>query len=224
MSLELLVGVVSGVLVVLVVLLVVVIWLCCKRVATVVKVESDAGDTEVLSEVHKEDQPDTPASDAAAPVAAADAKEETAGELESLLGEEPEILESPKHKFSAPIWLEEIQKNKIFNKQKSIISSMTEEREGGGEVGGADKADVGRQNGQTTAVPEEGLTPVVLPAKEELEGSSNDEVRESSRTESDEDFNNQEDNNNKTNDIDKDIDELQTLLKKVHEQEKALND
>jgi hypothetical protein len=52
-----------------------------------------------------------------------------------------------------------------------------------------------------------------------VENKSDKVAMESSRTESDEDFHN--DINNK-DPIDKDIDELQTLLKKAYEQEQAL--
>ncbi len=38
------------------------------------------------------------------------------------LGEEPLVISAAKPKFSSPIWIEEIQRNKIFNKQKSVCN------------------------------------------------------------------------------------------------------
>jgi len=37
-------------------------------------------------------------------------------------GEEPLVISAAKPKFSSPIWIEEIQRNKIFNKQKSVCN------------------------------------------------------------------------------------------------------
>jgi hypothetical protein len=37
-------------------------------------------------------------------------------------GEEPLVISAVKPKFSSPIWIEEIQRNKIFNKQKSVCN------------------------------------------------------------------------------------------------------
>lgn len=75
-----------------------------------------------------------------------------------LLGEEAENEDEVemRPKFSAPIWLEEIQQNRIFNKQKSLLS-------------------------------EEGLKDLVENKAEKVEVDElNIEVKESSRTESDE--------------------------------------
>ena len=40
-------------------------------------------------------------------------------------GEEPLVITAAKPKFSSPIWIEEIQRNKIFNKQKSVCNDDT---------------------------------------------------------------------------------------------------
>jgi hypothetical protein len=37
-------------------------------------------------------------------------------------GDEPQLIPTPKPKFSSPIWIEEIHRNKIFNKQKSVCN------------------------------------------------------------------------------------------------------
>ncbi|XP_059099474.1 uncharacterized protein LOC131893450 [Tigriopus californicus] len=82
-----------------------------------------------------------------------------------------------KPRFSAPIWLDEIHKNKIFNRQKSLLS-----HEGLKELAEGTKAPV---------IPEEQepLPVHTLPLKTSPQFThSEDEMKESSRTESDEDF------------------------------------
>ena len=47
------------------------------------------------------------------------------------LGEEPLVIHAAKPKFSSPIWIEEIQRNKIFNKQKSVCNEHKDDENDG---------------------------------------------------------------------------------------------
>jgi hypothetical protein len=42
-------------------------------------------------------------------------------------GDEPQLIPTPKPKFSSPVWIEEIHRNKIFNKQKSVCNDKDED-------------------------------------------------------------------------------------------------
>ena len=83
------------------------------------------------------------------------------------------------HRFAAPVWMEEIQKNKIFNRQKRLLS---EDRL-------RDLADDHEQVPLTNLVVlDEALPEPPVAFREEAGISSGDDGRkESSRTESDED-------------------------------------
>lgn len=192
------VGIAAGVVGFLILILIIVLlWLYCRR-RTGTKtetVEVAVVDEEVTKEETIEAEPET------MPVLA------DPGELEALLGEEPEVrAESPKPRFKGPVWLEEINKNKLFNKQKSIMEEM-------GEVGKQPVEDY-----QVNLENEE--RPVPVPEEETVTDIGQEDVKESSRTESDEDFHMEEEK--KKEPLDEELDELQSLLKKAYEQEQAL--
>ena len=98
-------------------MLIVVIILCCKRKKAkskaVSKVKEDPDKQEILAADKVEDNDSGNNSSDSLPVEA---------ERVSLLQSEEvnQIIEAAKPKFSSPVWLDEIQQNKIFNKQKSI--------------------------------------------------------------------------------------------------------
>ena len=109
-------GLVVGVAVLVLVLLIVVIILCCKRkkakTNAVSKVKEDPDKQEILVDKVEDNDSGNNSSDSL-PVEA---------ERLSLLQSEEvnHVIEASKPKFSSPVWLDEIQQNKIFNKQKSI--------------------------------------------------------------------------------------------------------
>lgn len=64
----------------------------------------------------------TPSGEVAMEDKAQDEKPSEPKENDSLLGPEVEVDEDGRPKFISPIWIEEIHKNKMFNKQKSLLS------------------------------------------------------------------------------------------------------
>jgi len=129
-SMELLVGLVVGVGVLVIVLLFIVVYLCCRRKRSK-KEKIEAKEAELDQE--KMDILTEKDADVDSGNNSGDSLEESE-EKDSLLSpetpeEEHEILvEASKPKFSSPIWLDEIQNNKIFNKQKSINTEETPRR------------------------------------------------------------------------------------------------
>jgi len=130
-SLELLIGLVVGVAVLVIVLLIVVIVLCCKkrrtgRNKTPATSPDQAEKLEILAE--KNDNTDSGNNSASS------LESPRSPERQSLLQDDQNIenlnslIEASKPQFSSPVWLDEIQKNKIFNKQK-IINTEDVERE-----------------------------------------------------------------------------------------------
>ena len=92
-----------------------------------------------------------------------------------------------KPKFSTPIWLEDLHKNKIFNRQKSLLSQegLKEIADGKREP----RIDENREmaNGQSPPIPAP-RSPRIGAISAAATEHSEDEIKESSRTESDEDF------------------------------------
>ena len=99
-------------------MLVVVIILCCKRKQTRAKaaVNDVKDDTEKLDILADKDEDKDSGNDSD------EIQTSPEPERESLIQTEEmqHIIEAAKPKFSSPVWLDEIQNNKIFNKQKSI--------------------------------------------------------------------------------------------------------
>jgi len=118
LSEELLIGLVVGVAVLILILLVVVIILCCKRKQTRAKaaVNDVKDDTEKLDILADKDEDKDSGNDSD------EIQTSPEPERESLIQTEEmqHIIEAAKPKFSSPVWLDEIQNNKIFNKQRSI--------------------------------------------------------------------------------------------------------
>jgi len=117
LSEELLIGLVVGVAVLVLILLVVVIILCCKRKQTRAKAVNDVkDDTEKLDILAEKEEDKDSGNDSD------EVQTSPEPERESLIQSEEmhHIIEASKPKFSSPVWLDEIQNNKIFNKQKSI--------------------------------------------------------------------------------------------------------
>jgi len=52
-------------------------------------------------------------------------KEEEEEEEEKVVDEEAGLVEAQKPKFRSPLWLEDIHTNRLFNKQKSILTEET---------------------------------------------------------------------------------------------------
>jgi len=117
LSEELLIGLVVGVAVLVLILLVVVTILCCKRKQTRAKAVNDVkDDTEKLDILAEKEEDKDSGNDSD------EVQTSPEPERESLIQSEEmhHIIEASKPKFSSPVWLDEIQNNKIFNKQKSI--------------------------------------------------------------------------------------------------------
>jgi len=123
-SMELLIGLVIGVALLVIVLLIVVIVLCCKKQSRNKKTASSCPDEaeklEILAE--KNDNNDSGNNSPCS----LESPLPQSPERQSLLQDDTNIeninsfIEASKPKFSSPVWLDEIQRNKIFNKQKSI--------------------------------------------------------------------------------------------------------
>ena len=96
-----------------------------------------------------------------------------------------------KPKFSSPIWLEDLHKNKIFNRQKSLLSreGLKEIAEGKGQPR-IDENNPGLAaiKGQSPPIPAPRSPRVGAISAAATDHHSEDEIKESSRTESDEDF------------------------------------
>merc|ERR1719481_1219236 len=118
LSVELLIGLVVGVAVLILVLLIVVVILCCRRRQQTAKAESkvkeDTEKLDILAEKDDDKDSGNNSADTDSP--------EPDPERQSLLQTQDvnPLIEAAKPKFSSPIWLDETQNNKIFNKQKSI--------------------------------------------------------------------------------------------------------
>ena len=132
----------------------------------------------------------------AVPIPDKDSIDSDPKESDSLL-DEPE---DDKPKFSSPIWLEEIHRNKIFNKQKSLLSDekLKEIADGTREPPIDEGTDADCE--MTPPPPPEFSSPSPAPPAEAADSpartavdlNSEDEIKESSRTESDEDFDKQQ--------------------------------
>lgn len=118
LSVELLIGLVVGVAVLILVLLIVVVILCCRRRQQKAKAESkvkeDTEKLDILAEKDDDKDSGNNSADTDSP--------EPDPERQSLLQTQDvnPLIEAAKPKFSSPVWLDEIQNNKIFNKQRSI--------------------------------------------------------------------------------------------------------
>jgi len=116
--------------VLVIVLLLIVVYLCCKRKRSkkerVKTKEAELGQDKLDIVTEKDEDKDSGNNSGHSL--------EESEEKESLLTpdtpeEEPEhLVEASKPKFSSPIWLDEIQNNKIFNKQRSINTEETPNR------------------------------------------------------------------------------------------------
>jgi len=122
-SMELLIGLVIGVALLVTVLLIVVIVLCCKKRGRRNKKSTEISpDQEEKLEIldEKNDNADSGNNSASS------LESPRSPERQSLLEDEQNkenlnsLIEASKPKFSSPVWLDEIQRNKIFNKQRSI--------------------------------------------------------------------------------------------------------
>lgn len=122
-------GLVIGVALLVIVLLIVVIVLCCKkrrrrRNKTPGNSPDQTEKLEILAE--KNDNTDSGNNSASS------LESPKSPERQSLLQEDQNIenlnslIEASKPKFSSPVWLDEIQNNKIFNKQRSINTEDTQ--------------------------------------------------------------------------------------------------
>merc|ERR1719219_1806818 len=129
-SMEMLIGLVIGVALLVLVLLLVVIVLCCKRQRRRKKTSSSSPEgtekQEILPEkIENADSGNNSSSSLESP---------KSPERQSLLEEDKNLenlnslIEAAKPKFSSPVWLDEIQNNKIFNKQRSINTEMEAQR------------------------------------------------------------------------------------------------
>ena len=123
-------GLVIGVALLVLVLLVVVIVLCCKKHRRKKKTSSSSGDAtekqEILPEkIENADSGNDSSTSLESP---------KSPERQSLLEEDKNVenltslIEASKPKFSSPVWLDEIQNNKIFNKQRSINTELETQR------------------------------------------------------------------------------------------------
>ena len=123
-------GLVIGVALLVLVLLVVVIVLCCKKHQRKKKTSSSSGDAtekqEILPEkIENADSGNDSSTSLESP---------KSPERQSLLEEDKNVenltslIEASKPKFSSPVWLDEIQNNKIFNKQRSINTELETQR------------------------------------------------------------------------------------------------
>ena len=124
-------GLVIGVALLVLVLLVVVIVLCCKRHRRRKKKSSSGSPDgtekqEILPEkVENTDSGNNSSSSLESP---------KSPERQSLLEDDKNLetlnslIEASKPKFSSPVWLDEIQNNKIFNKQRSINTELETQR------------------------------------------------------------------------------------------------
>merc|ERR1719412_3086664 len=131
LSEELLIGLVAGVAALVLILLVVVVILCCRRKQakrkTATEVAEDAEKLDIL--VEKEEGKDSGNNSAdSLPVEVAHAQEAPEAEQTCLLAQdEDHLVEAAKPRFSAPVWLDDLQNNKIFNKQRSINTELQQD-------------------------------------------------------------------------------------------------
>jgi len=134
---EIFIGITAGVGLILLVLLVLVIWLCCrnrgKRDAEnpIVKETPPTATDENLNEDNK-DELNLLLATSAEPTTAEQVEDRSTED-----GSTPTGDEEARNKFSSPVWIQEIHRNKIFAKQRSINSPTEEEKkmvEGTGET------------------------------------------------------------------------------------------
>merc|ERR1711953_1049373 len=129
-SMEMLIGLVIGVTLLIIVLLIVVIVLCCKKQRRRKKTSSNSPEAtekqEILPEkIENADSGNDSSTSLESP---------KSPERQSLLEEDKNVenltslIEASKPKFSSPVWLDEIQNNKIFNKQRSINTELETQR------------------------------------------------------------------------------------------------
>merc|ERR1712038_1199873 len=129
-SMEMLIGLVIGVTLLIIVLLIVVIVLCCKKQRRRKKTSSNSPEAtetqEILPEkIENADSGNNSSSSLESP---------KSPERQSLLEDDKNLenlnslIEASKPKFSSPVWLDEIQNNKIFNKQRSINTEVEAQR------------------------------------------------------------------------------------------------
>ena len=121
-------GLVIGVALLVIVLLIVVIVLCCKKHRRRRKTSGSSPEgtekQEILPEkIENTDSGNNSSSSLESP---------KSPERQSLLEDDKNLetlnslIEASKPKFSSPVWLDEIQNNKIFNKQRSINTEQQE--------------------------------------------------------------------------------------------------
>lgn len=169
---ELLGGVLGGIILILLIVIFFICFLKRKR-RTPSETVADNGTKPNVVEVEMDKDSGKPPTDSPEPPKESDSLLDPSVPVQE--GDEEEDEDKPR--FSAPIWLDEIHKNKIFNRQKSLLS-----HEGLKDLAEGPKSEV---------IPEEqDPLPVHAPP---LKTSpqlihSEDEMKESSRTESDEDF------------------------------------
>ena len=119
-----------GVTLLVIVLLIVVIVLCCKKQRRRKKTSSNSPEAtetqEILPEkIENADSGNNSSSSLESP---------KSPERQSLLEDDKNLenlnslIEASKPKFSSPVWLDEIQNNKIFNKQRSINTEVEAQR------------------------------------------------------------------------------------------------
>ena len=128
---DLLPGLVVGVAALVLILLVVVVILCCRRKQakrkTATEVAEDAEKLDILVEKEEGKDSGNNSSDSL-PVEVAHAQEAPEAEQTCLLAQdEDHLIEAAKPRFSAPVWLDDLQNNKIFNKQRSINTELQQD-------------------------------------------------------------------------------------------------
>jgi len=129
-SLELVIGIVAGVGGVLLLLLLTLILICCRRrkekEREKVKEDKEEGDTATVVDNDSGNNTAESCSDCEerkSLLTPLENKEEE--EEEKVVDEEAGLVEAQKPKFRSPLWLEDIHTNRLFNKQKSILTEET---------------------------------------------------------------------------------------------------
>ena len=123
-------GLVIGVALLVIVLLIVVIVLCCKKHKRRKKTSGSSPEETEKQEILPEKIENTDSGNNSS----SSLESPKSPERQSLLEDDKNLenlnslIEASKPKFSSPVWLDEIQNNKIFNKQRSINTEVEAQR------------------------------------------------------------------------------------------------
>ncbi len=220
--LELIGGVVAGIVVIIILILVIIVLACLLRKKRSEEEYSKTQPPQAMEVIENTTEEQQPAKKRPAPQPPSEPKEYDP----FLLGEEKNVDDmgndddddDDRPRIRAPVWLEEIQKNKIFNRQKSLLSE-----EGLKELADGPKEGAIQEEEEDTSAKVPRLVedlpdllpdslpdplpdslpdplpdslpdplPDSLPEAPDATGASEEEVKENSRTESDEDFDRQQ--------------------------------